>query len=240
MKKNLLLSVLVIVLALSACAPAPQSGSSEVMDKRTLSVNGTGTVTLSPDLARISIGVQNEDEDAAQAVSANNALTQKVIDAIKTMGVSDKDITTINFSIWPRQDYNEQGQVTKTVYNVQNTVYVTVRELETMGEILNEAVKAGANNIYGIQFDVEDRESTYAQALEAAMGNARTRAEVLAEAAEVEVGEVQYISTNVYGGGVEVPYIEKGLGYGGAAADVPISAGEMTITVEVSVVYEIR
>jgi len=118
-------------------------------------------------------------------------------------------------------------------------VRVTVRDLDNIGELLNAAVEAGANSIYGVQFDVEDDESARSDARQAAVDDAQKQAEELAEAAGVGLGRVQSISTY---GGIPVPLYE---GKGGAgpmslAAEVPISPGQLMLTVDVNVVYEIR
>lgn len=206
---------------------------------RTISVNGSGKVTLDPDIATINIGVHTENTNAQEAVAQNNEDAQAVIDALKGFGIADKDIQTSNFSIYPRQDYDNEGQVRGITYVVDNSVMVKVRDLESIGAVLDATVKAGANSINGIQFSVEDPSAAYEAALGVAVESARNRAEVLAQAAGVELGEVQTIST--YIGGVPTPY------YGdirimaeAAAAEVPISPGQTDITVDVNVVYFIQ
>lgn len=235
--KILVIVIALAALVLGACAPAAVQGTEQ---PRTLSINGTGTITLSPDIARISVGVITEAEDATEAVNLNNAKTEKIIAAVKELGVAEADIATADFSIFPRDEYDLQGQPTRKLYSVQNTIRVTVRELGNLGNILGAAVEAGANNVYGIQFDVEDREASYAQALDAAMQNAKARAEALAGAAEVELGPVYNVSTSIYGGGMDVATVEKALGVGGSAPQIPISPGQMQITVDVYVVYELK
>jgi len=123
---------------------------------------------------------------------------------------------------------------------VNNTVTVTVRDLENVGSVLDAAVQAGANNINGIQFDIADREAAQQQAMTAAMENAQARAEVLAESAGVQLGDILSLQSYL-GSSTPVPY---GKGYDmavqEAAMSVPVSPGEMQIMVDVSVVYEIR
>jgi hypothetical protein len=196
---------------------------------------------IKPDIATINIGVQTEGSDAQEAVASNNQQSQALIDALTGAGVADNDIQTSNFSIYPRQEYDAQGQPTGEItYVVNNTVSVTVRDLENIGSVLNAAVEAGANNIFGIQFDIEDREAAQQQAVTVAMENAQARAEVLAEAAGVELGDILSLQTYL-GSSSPIPY---GRGYDmavqEAAVSVPVSPGEMQIMVDVSVVYEIR
>ena len=239
MRNKLYFFVVVILLAvvLSACGTAYAQATQP--PTRTLNVTGSGRVFLTPDIAYISIGVQTEGKDAAEAVQDNNAQAQKVANVLKEMGVEAKDIQTTNFSIYPQQDYDDKGRVTGTTYIVDNSIYVTVRDLGQIGSLLDAVVSAGSISISGVQFDVEDKVSALSEARKAAVENARTQAEELAEAAGVTLGQVQ--SINVYGG-YPVPVFEgKGVG-GGAelAAEVPVSPGQMVLSVEVNLVYEIR
>ena len=242
-------SLMLFAVVLSACsgvaaAKAPSSASLEEGESlpRTITVTGSGKTVLTPDIAYINVGVQTEDPDASKAVSENNQQTQDVIDALTAAGVAKEDIQTTNFNIYPRQDYDPQGQPTGEItYIVTNTVYVTVRDLDQIGDLLNSAVAAGANTIHGIQFDVNDKAEALSEARASAVKNAETIAQELASAADVGLGEILSIST--FTGGYPSPLFE-GRGGGGANimadAPVPISAGQMIVTVEVSVIYTIE
>jgi uncharacterized protein YggE len=237
--KIFLLSLIIFLsLILSACGTAyAQEAASEPL--RTINVTGKGEVILTPDIATVSIGVRSEGEDAAKAVAENNAKSEAVVEALKDVGIDEKDIQTTNFNIYPQQQYDDQGNIQDTFYIVENSVRVTVRDLDNIGELLNAAVEAGANSIYGVQFDVEDDESARSDARLAAVDDAQQQAEELAAAAGVGIGRVQSIMTY---GGSPVPLYE---GKGGAgpmslAAEVPISPGQLMLTVDVNVVYEIR
>ena len=209
---------------------------------RTLTVNGSGQAFLTPDIAYINIGVHTEGEDATAAVSKNNTQTQKVIDTLKAMNIAAKDIQTTNFSIFPQQQFDQEGKPTgKILYQVDNSVLVTVRDIDMVGEILDAAVKAGANSINGIQFDVENQAEALSAARQEAVQNAQAQAQELAQAAGVQLGDIQSISSYnsvppqplVYGRGAAAPAMDQ-------AGKVPVSSGQMTLTVEVSLVYEIQ
>jgi uncharacterized protein len=225
-------SLLALALVLSACGPASSASAS-----RTLSVTGSGTVYLTPDLAYLYVGVHTEDADIAQAVDRNNTQTQAVVDALKNMGVASEDIQTSNFSVWSTDDYTDTG--TKyTKYTVDNTVYITVRDLTKLGSLLNTAVSSGANNINSITFDVADKSAALAQARQKAMDSADSLANELAQTAKVTLGGIQSISYSDY---TPSPYY--GMGGGGASApnaSVPIQPGQLQISVTVSVTYEIK
>jgi uncharacterized protein YggE len=197
---------------------------------------------LTPDIAYIYVGVHSEDKDATQAVSANSEGTQKVIDALVAAGIAEKDIQTTNFSVYPRQDFGPSGETLDTItFVVDNSVYVTVRDIDKLGDVLNEAMSAGANSISGISFDVEDKSAALSDAREQAIADAQSQAEELADAAGVTLGEIHAI--NAYSSYPPQPFY--GLGEAGgsameAAASVPISPGQLTITMDVNVVYEIE
>lgn len=239
--KTLFVSIILLAaVALSACGPATIVAN-PTPPQRTMNVNGTGMVMLTPDIAYINIGVHTEMATAAEAVSSNTTQTQQVVDAIKKMGVDAKDIRTTNFSIYSNTQNDPQtGAKLGTTYVVDNTVYVTVRKLDKLGDLLDATVKAGANSINSIQFDVQDKSAAIKQARDEAVKDARAQAQELATASGVSLGDLQNVSfydsvpssiTDAYG---------KGGGGNAMAAPVPISAGQLTITVTVSMTYEIK
>jgi uncharacterized protein YggE len=233
--------MLAAVIVLSACGPATIVAN-PVPPQRSLNVSGTGLVYLTPDIAYINIGVHTELATASEAVAANNAETQKVVDALKKAGVAAKDIRTSNFSIWPNTMFDPQTNTKlSTTYVVDNTVYVTVRKLDDLGDILDAAVKAGANNVNSIQFDLADKTAAIKEARDQAVKDARSQAQELAQAAGVTLGNLQMINFN---DSVPAPLMQAyGKGGGGGAAEaiaVPINPGTMTLTVNVNLTYEIK
>ena len=140
---------------------------------------------------------------------------RQVIEACKKAGVDAKDIRTTNFSIWPNQQYGPDGQPTGTRYVVDNSVFVTVRDLDNLGDLLDSAVAAGANSINSIQFDVADKTEALKKAREEAVKDAKAQAQELADAAGVKLGEIQTIS---FYDSAPVPYLDTyGKGGGGGA-----------------------
>jgi uncharacterized protein len=242
--KTLLISVVLLVaVLLSACgSPAVMSASGAQPAVRALTVSGTGQVSLKPDIAYIYIGVHTENPSASEAVAQNNTKTQALLDALKAAGVAADDLRTTNFSIWTQTQYDPAtNQPSGTNYAVDNTVYMTVRDLPKLGDLLDAAVKAGANNINSIQFDVADKTKAMSDARAAAVQNAKKQADELATAAGVSLGNIQSIS---YYDSVPTPVFEgKGIGGGGAdaaALSVPINPGQLQITVSVTMSYEIK
>lgn len=235
--KILALSIfLILALVLSGCSVKLNQPATAP----TLNVNGSAVVTLDPDIAYISIGVHTQNTDATMAVSDNNTQAQKVVDALKAAGLDVKDIRTSNYSISPQQQTDDKGNVTGVLFVVDNTVYVTLHDLTKIGDILGAATQAGANNIYGIQFDVLDKDTALAGARKTAVANAKQQAQELAQAAGVTLGAVQSIN---YYNNYPSPVMAEGKG-GGAmlsnATSAPITPGQLTFTVDVNMVYAIQ
>jgi uncharacterized protein YggE len=240
-KKSLIfISFLLVVATILTACGTPAYAQTEPTTKPpcTVNVTGEGKIYLTPDIAYISIGVHTEDKDAAKAVSSNNTQSQKVSEALKTFKIDAKDIQTTNFSIFPQQQYDQNGKLQGILYVVDNTVYVTLRDLTKVGELLDSVVKAGANSINGIQFDLADKSKALSEARKAAVTDAAAQAKELAEAAGVTLGPIQSIS--IYGTTPTPIYEGKGGGGVMAAVQAPISPGQMTIVVDVNVVYEIQ
>ena len=230
-------AVAAFALVLSACAPAASPAT------RTVSVSGSGTAYLVPDIAYIYVGVHTEKLTASEAVAENTHQTQQMIQALTEFGIDPKDIRTTNFSIWPQDKYDPMtGTPTgEKVYSVDNTVYVTIRDINKLGDLLDTVVAAGANTVNSIQFDVADKTAAMKEARDAAVKNAQEQAQELASAAGVSLGDITNIS--FYDTAPYPVYGSYGKGGGGgsdAAIAVPIQPGEMTIVVSVSLTYEIK
>ncbi len=218
--------------AVVAQAPSVQS------TPRTITVMGTADSILTPDIAYIYIGVHTENADAKAAISSNNSSSQKVIDALKAAGVAAKDLQTTNFSVYPNQQFDSNGVSKGITYVVDNTVYVTVRDLSKMGDLLNAATQAGANSISGITFDVADKNAALSQARQNAIANARELAQETAQAAGVTLGpilSISYVSNNE-----PLPVFAAKAESLNAAASVPVNPGQLTLSVQVTIVYEIQ
>jgi len=230
---------MIFAVLLSACGSAAFPGAAQTAP-RVISVSGLGEVSLKSDIAYVYMGVSTENESAADAVAANNADTQRLMDALKAAGIAEADLRTSNFSIWQNTPYGVDGQPGTPVYRVDNTVYVTVRDLAKLGDLLDTAVRAGANNINSIQFDVADKTQALSDARKAAVEAARKQAAELAEAAGVTLGDIQGIQYY----DAPIPYAEaQGMGGGGgdvAALTVPIAPGQMQITATVTINFEIK
>ena len=241
-KKHLLTIVaLGILIILTLTASTLKGGGGNADSPRTISVTGSGKVYLKPDIAMINVGVHTENEDVSVALSENNAKALSVRDALTAFGVKPDDIQTTSFSVYQSQVYGPMGEMLGLKYMVDNSVYITVRDLAKMGDVLTTLVNKGANNIYGITFDVADRAAALTKARQAAVADAKAQAEELAAAAGVKVGQVISVSTATTGNAMPI-YAEYGYGGGGgmAAAPAPISSGQLIVTVDAYLTYELQ
>jgi len=239
----LIVSMLVIASVLSACGSTP--AQTAIPNIRSLFINGNGKADISPDIAYVNIGVHTEDPTASTAVSMNNSKSQKVMDALLGMGVLAKDLRTSNFSIVSLQKTDKSGQVTGTVYAVDNNVVVTVRDLPKLGDLLNKSIEAGANTINNVQFDLSDNSAPLKEARTEAMQDAIKQAKEVADAAGIKLGPIQsisyYESVPVFAG--SNTYMDYGKGGGGTMRtdySVPVNPGQITITATVTITYAIQ
>jgi uncharacterized protein len=252
-----------LLLALG-CASGPSSIAQSPLPHG-ISVSGHGEAQGQPDLARVTIGVEARALIANQATEQVNQQMSRVIAAIQQHGVAEADIRTQNFSInfeqqpepYPPYPRPETGPapaeppapseraapaapselLPRGFYRVSNTVQVTVRALAKLGTILGATTEAGANNIWGIQFEIEDPSKLEAEARQEAVAQAKARAEQLAQLAGVKLGRVISLGES---GSATMP--NEGYGYSmqAARADVPVQRGQLTVNQDVQIVFSIE
>jgi len=232
------ITMIIGVLLFTSCSGGAPALNASGEDQATLSVTGTGQVFVTPDIASISVGVRSEGTTVSEAIALNNTQAQQIKDTLVAEGVDQKDIQTSSFNVYQQYDYDFQGQPTNSYYSVENTVYVTVREIGSLGEVLDAVGRSGANNIYGVNFNVEDKSEAQSSARNLAVQSARVQAQELASAADVTLGELISITSssttttqNVFG---------YGMGGGGMEESVPISSGQMPINAQVILTYTIK
>ncbi|MBT3346083.1 MAG: SIMPL domain-containing protein [Gemmatimonadetes bacterium] len=200
-----------------------------------IQVTGTAQVAVEPDIATTQVGVQTFDADAVEAVTLNNLNTAAVLAAFEALGIAEQDLQTRSFSISPQRAYAEDRPDSIVGYWVNNTVGITLRDLTKVGEMLQVAVDAGANSIYGLQFGVANPDSVGDLARAKAVEDARRRADTLAEAAGVSVGDV----VSLREGSISVPYYRGAL-ESDASSSVPIETGSVEVSATVEAVFSIR
>jgi len=201
-----------------------------------ISVSGEGRVFAEPDMAEIIIGVESRAPTAKEAATQNSQDMNEVMAVLERMGIAEEDIQTVDYSIRAEMDYRGDEGPEVVGYVVNNAVRVKVKDLDLVGDLLDEVTEAGANNIYGITFTVEDPQPLQERAREMAVAEARSKAQGLAEDADVRLGDLLSLSEYLIGGPV---LVERAAAEGMGGGAPPISPGQLEITIQVQMSYEI-
>jgi len=211
--------------------------------KNTISVSGTGEIWAKPDLALIDFSVVGEKKTVIEAMAENTKKMNSVIEAIKSQGVEEKDLKTTNFSISPRYEWYEKSEIYpagKRVlvgYEVNQTLQVKIRDLTKIGNIIQVATKAGANQVGDLQFTIDKQDELKSQARKEAIEKAKVMAKEIAGQLGVKLVKITNFSENAT---APIPYpyfMERAMG--GGAETPQIQTGENKIEVQVSITYEI-
>jgi uncharacterized protein YggE len=213
------------------------NGATDQPPEHTISVAGSGKVVVVPDLATVSLGVVIERNTAKAARDAAAAAMTKVVAAIKKLGIDEKDIATANVSLNPVYNYPNNQAPKIRGYQLQNTVSVTVRDLDKLSDVLDNGVAAGATSVDGISFDVADRAASEAKAREAAVIDAKAKADTLATGLGVRVQGVASVSEQV---STPVWYdraYAAAPAAGAASAETPVLPGTTDIVITVQVTF---
>lgn len=251
MNKRLVLGIVIVALVsagivgiwaiMQPTGPVQAQEDSAAYDPlQVITVVGQGMVTIEPDIARLSLGVETSAESVSLAVADNEAKMALILAALEDLGIESKDIQTTNYSVqldrypeaMPRAEAgNEQPPAQ---FRVSNMVNVTIRDLDGIGDVLDAVIEAGANNIWGVSFGLDDNTTAQDEARADAITNALKRAEALAELNGVALGPVMSVS-EVLGGGVSpmmAVTVERAAAGGGS-----INPGELQVTYQVQVTY---
>jgi len=211
--------------------------------KNTISVSGTGEIWTKPDLVLIDFSVVGEKKTVIEAMAENTKKMNSVIEAIKSQGVEEKDLKTTNFSISPRYEWYEKSEIYpagKRVlvgYEVNQTLQVKIRDLTKIGNIIQVATKAGANQVGDLRFTIDKQDELKSQARKEAIEKAKVMAKEIAGQLGVKLVKITNFSENAT---APIPYpyfMERAMG--GGAETPQIQTGENKIEVQVSITYEI-
>lgn len=240
MKATLFAALLLVAASLIAQTPPPPTPRDSALVE-TISVTGTGDVTLTPDRVIFNVGVDTTSPNVADAVRQNNEKVARVVNALKVAGATDREIRTSNFSIQPQFEYVERGRPRLLGYQVSNNVTVTKNNPAEAGRLLQSAVDAGANTASGLIFTVSDETRGRDEGLRAAFSDARAKAQLLAQAAGRTLGRAISITE----GSAPSPPMYKGMVAARAVSeavqmDVPVAPGTEELKFTVSVIFEMR
>ena len=238
----ILIAVFIANTASPASAAMTRGERLTVPSSHSITVVGEGTVSIEPDIATASIGVEVVRPTVREASVAAQSIMEEVQAALLSQSIDETDIQTRHFSIFAER-FGPSGLLDEDEvrYRVSNTVFITIRDLESIGDVLDAAIDAGANNIYGVDFSLANPATVESEARAKAVADAYGKAEELAELIGVGVGEVMGISEIIgQGGGFfggnfsRMAAAEMGGGSG------PISPGELNLTMQLQITYELR
>ena len=224
-----------IVLATPLLFPLMSQAIAESLP--TITVVGEGSIEGAPDMAVLSLGVTTEGASAAEAMAANTASLKIVLERMKSAGIAEKDVQTSNLSLNPNWTGYDSGATPKIVgYTASNQVMIRIRDLPSLGEILDAAITDGANTLNGLSFGLSNPRPAMDLARAEAVADAHARATLLVEAAGAKLGKIVSISEN---GGYSQPVPMFRAASEAMPEAVPVQGGEVATLATVTVIYEI-
>ena len=223
----------------------PESADSGV------AVSGFGKVSGTPDIARANIGVEVRARTSEQATAETNEHMARLTQALKQLGIAERDLKTANFSVNFEQDSRPiaPSETAPAVpkaepagwYRAANSLEVTVRDLKLIGKVLGTATALGANTVNGVTFELSNPQALEAQAREKAVADAHVRAQQLAKLSGVELGPVIAISESVnFSGPMQAQMMMSKSADSESSSVAPIESGQMEVTSQVSLRYALR
>lgn len=235
MKKYVMMGLLSIVLMLAMCAGAafaePVQPSAA---QRKITVEGSASVKVKPDVAYVNLGVQTEGKEAKKAQSENAEVMNDILAAITELNIADENIQTSGFNVNPKYNYDTQKT---TGYIVTNNVVVTLRDVNQVSSVIDAAVEAGANQT-SISFAVADPAPHYRQALQNALRDAESKAKALAEVYQVGIDmPIEIIEQTGYQPYGYTMQLAEAAYDSYARSSTPIQSGDLEISAKVQVVY---
>ena len=200
-------------------------------------VTGSGTASDQPDLAYINLAIEAVHAEVDQAINENMGRMAGVMAALTEMSIEEHNLQTLNYSVWSEQVTDFEGRPTgETRYHAINELRVRLNDPAKVGDTLAAVLKGGANRVNGISFGVADPAALHRRARDLAIQDARAKADQLANGLGASVGPLRYVSEST-----STPFPETGMAYGiggGGGPTVPISAGELSVSAQILVIFE--
>jgi len=239
--KTLLYAAAFAALALgaapSARAQSAPAAADSLFKATTLDLSAFGEAKVQPDMATIQLGVTTEGATAAAAMAANNAQMARVMTALRAAGLAAKDIQTSNLNLSPKYVYGQNQAPRLTGYQASNDVRITVHDLSRLGPAVDATVSAGANQVNGISFGLNDRTAAESAARAQAVRALQAKADEYARATGYRVLRLVSLTE---GASVQGPRpMALPMARMQAAASVPVSAGEMEVRIDVTGLFEL-
>ena len=235
-------SVLIMIALFSAILTtgAPAFSAEQVKERKSITVQGSSSVTAAPTIAYVSIGVTTFNKNAASAQSENAVKMDRVYKTLASLEIKKDKIKTVNYNISPRYDY-KNNVATLAGYNVINSIRVTVNDLKKVSDVLDMTVKEGVNQSNSISFGVtdEERDRLYLQALSQAVSNAKEKANTIAAAAGIAISKPANIIEGSSAHFIQQNYRAMDMAkMASETVPTPISEGELMIEANVTVIYD--
>ncbi len=266
MKRNLILTLGCIVFTAVFLGGCVSQLAPPVEDSRFIAVTGNGKAIAEPDTAEFTVGVEQIADTAQQAQEETNRIANAIAEALKALGVLPEDMQTSSISLWTEEvrpddmygvyDVGPSGSAPSypaatpnpvsgaapgvtTRYRASVNIRVKTKDLDGLGALLSAATEAGSNQLYGIQFSLEDDSASYQEAITAALANAEAKAEQIAAQTGMRLGIIEEVTEQSFSS--PVLYKEASLAGGvvsnADAVAVSIESGSLTVTASVAVKY---
>ena len=225
------------VLALALVLPTSTASAEEAP---TLTMNGIGVARIAPDVAEITLGVVTEAKDAAKAHADNAAQATRVQNAVKALGIAERDIQTTRYDFSPVYDVKDNGRSVTTGYTVTNSVVVKVRNLDNVGKVIDAALASGANRVDSLEFSASDPSAAKNAALADAARDARNKADAVAKALGVRIVRILNVYADAQPYNTPRNFMPMMMAKEAYDAGTPISAGELSFEASVNIAYVIE
>ena len=231
----------VLALALALPMGAASAAETTAPTPATITIGGTGTAYVAPDTAEITVGVVTEEADAARTHAENAEQTARVHNAVRALGVADRDIQTVHYDFSQRYDMRDGSRSEVIGYTAQNSVVITVRDLNNVGKIIDAALANGANRIDSLNFTASDTSAAKNEALTDAVHGAKEKAQAVASALGVRLVRIANVYADTQ---ADMPrnenYMPMMMAKGASAAATPIAPGELSVAATVNVTYVVE
>ncbi len=225
----------VVALVLVSIVPA---AAQDDVPRDTISVSGFGEASGAPDVAYLQLGVNLTGDNVGSVVGEVNGIMESVRSALVEAGIAKEDMQTANFNVWSDERYQDGGPTGERFYRAENMIRIVVRDVDQVQEIIDVALEAGATNLYGLNFGLEDPAGLEQEARLDAIADARDRAEKLAEALGLELGAPISVSESPGFEGPMPAMVGYGGGGGGGGGPV-VEQGQLTVQVQVHITFAV-
>lgn len=210
-----------------------------------INVSGEGKVSVSPDLATITLGLETNGKDVSEITKESTASMNKIIEELKALGLESADIQTTQYSVNPRYDYTDKGRVDDG-YQIEQNIEVKIRDFDKIANVITIATENGANVINNLQFSIEDEQKAKNDAREKAIAQAKQKAQEIAQETGIKLGKIINFYESSSSSDNPIYYSVKSMSSAVALEDSAmgvssnIESGEQEVTVTVNLVYKVK